>query len=76
MKKVMIVFAAMIFTACGGNSSTEQTTTDSVVVSDSVAVVDSSVTATDSTTAQIPAGGSGGSGEGKSELGPRPTPIK
>jgi uncharacterized lipoprotein YajG len=68
MKKVMIVFTAMIFAACGGNSSTEQTTIDSTVVSDSVVVVDSSVTATDSTTSQIPSGGG--------ELGPRPTPVK
>jgi uncharacterized protein YcfL len=50
MKKVMFVFAvATMLVACGGNASVETTNTDST------AVADSSVVATDSTVAQIPA---------------------
>jgi hypothetical protein len=67
MKKIMIVLATAVFTACGGNSSTEQTTTDSLVVSDSASVVDSAIAATDSTTSQIPVGG---------ETPNRPVPVK
>jgi len=50
MKKAMFVFAvATMLVACGSNASVETVNTDSV------AVVDSAVTATDSTVAQIPA---------------------
>jgi uncharacterized protein YcfL len=50
MKKVMFVFAvATMLVACGGNASAETTNTDSTTV------VDSSVVATDSTVAAIPA---------------------
>ena len=52
MKKItLMVAAAIMFAACNGGS-TQSTTTDSTIA-DSVAVVDSSLTATDSTTAQI-----------------------
>jgi len=49
MKKVIAIFAIATLVACGG-ASTEATSTDSTT-----AVVDSSVVATDSTVAQIPA---------------------
>lgn len=50
MKKAMFVFAvATMLVACGSNGSVETVNTDSV------AVADSAVTATDSTVAQIPA---------------------
>jgi ABC-type glycerol-3-phosphate transport system substrate-binding protein len=51
MKKVIAIFAiATTLVACGGKGTTEEATTDSTAV-----VVDStSVTATDSTTAEIP----------------------
>ena len=52
MKKVIAIFAiATTLVACGGNGTTTEATTDSTAV-----VVDSTaVTATDSTTAEIPA---------------------
>jgi ABC-type glycerol-3-phosphate transport system substrate-binding protein len=51
MKKVIAIFAiATTMVACGGKGTTTEATTDSTAV-----VVDSTaVTATDSTTAQIP----------------------
>jgi hypothetical protein len=51
MKKVIAIFAiATTLVACGGNASKEATTDSTAVVTDSTAV-----TATDSTTAEIPA---------------------
>jgi uncharacterized protein YcfL len=52
MKKVIAIFAiATTLVACGGNGTTTEATTDSTAV-----VLDSTaVTATDSTTAEIPA---------------------
>jgi len=52
MKKVIAIFAiATTLVACGGKGTTTEATTDSTAV-----VVDSTaVTATDSTTAEIPA---------------------
>jgi uncharacterized protein YcfL len=51
MKKVIAIFAiATTLVACGGNGTNEATTDSTAVVVDSTAV-----TATDSTTAEIPA---------------------
>jgi ABC-type glycerol-3-phosphate transport system substrate-binding protein len=51
MKKVIAIFAiATTLVACGGKGTTEATTDSTAVVVDSTAV-----TATDSTTAEIPA---------------------
>jgi hypothetical protein len=51
MKKVIAIFAiATTLVACGGKGTTEATTDSTAVVLDSTAV-----TATDSTTAEIPA---------------------
>ncbi len=51
MKKVIAIFAiATTMVACGGKGTTEATTDSTAVVVDSTAV-----TATDSTTAEIPA---------------------
>ena len=49
MKKAVIVVATVMFLiSCGGS-------TESTVATDSTSVADSSITATDSTVAQIPA---------------------
>lgn len=54
MKKITIMFvAAIMFAACNGGS-TQSSTVDSTIT-DSTTVVDSSITAVDSTVAQIPA---------------------
>lgn len=54
MKKVIVMFAfASFMVACGGASKEESTTDSTAVQVDTAAV-----TAVDTTTAQIPAGGS------------------
>jgi uncharacterized protein YcfL len=71
MKKVMFVFAvATMLVACGGNASVETTNTDSTVVADSVSVADSSITATDTTVAQI------GGGSSEAEVKPSTPAVK
>jgi predicted small lipoprotein YifL len=51
MKKVIAIFAIAALTACGGKGTSTEATTDSTAV----ALDSTAVTATDSTTAEIPA---------------------
>lgn len=56
MKKVIFTFVlGLILASCGSNNTTVINTSDSTVA-DSIAVADSSLTATDSTTSQIRSG--------------------
>ena len=48
MKKVIAIFAIAALTACGGNGTSTEATTDSTAVA-----VDSTTTATDSTSAVV-----------------------
>ena len=61
MKKTMLVFAATIMlVACGGNGNVETpSAVDSAIMADSISVADSSLTATDSTVAEIKEGENG-----------------